>query len=86
MDMLEGRVTHVESSERRMDGNSFGSSDRAASRKVAAALEKVLAGSDLGLEEGLTLATVEGERPAGPAESRGRASADAQSATASRTW
>ena len=32
----------------------------AASRNVAEALEKVLAGNDLGLEEGLTLATVEG--------------------------
>jgi len=32
----------------------------AASRNVAAALEKVLAGNDLGLDEGLILATVEG--------------------------
>src|SRR6202163_3227348 len=32
----------------------------AASRNVAEALEKVLAGNDLGLDEGLTLATVEG--------------------------
>ena len=32
----------------------------AASRNVAKALEKVLAGNDLGLDEGLTLATVEG--------------------------
>ena len=32
-----------------------------ASRNVAEALEKVLAGSDLGLEEGLTLAKVENE-------------------------
>jgi len=32
----------------------------AASRNVAGALEKVLAGNDLGLDEGLTLATVEG--------------------------
>ena len=32
-----------------------------ASRNVAGALEKVLAGSDLGLEEGLTLAKVEDE-------------------------
>ena len=32
----------------------------AATRNVAEALEKVLAGNDLGLEEGLTLATVEG--------------------------
>ncbi len=32
----------------------------AASPAVAGALEKALAGSDLGFEEGLTLATVEG--------------------------
>jgi len=32
----------------------------AANRNVAASLEKVLAGNDLGLEEGLTLANVEG--------------------------
>jgi len=31
-----------------------------ASRNVADALEKVIAGNDLGFEEGMTLATVEG--------------------------
>ena len=34
---------------------------RAASPKVAEPLEKALAGQDLGLEEGLTLANVEGD-------------------------
>ena len=34
---------------------------RAASPKVAELLEKVLAGVDLGLEEGVTLSKVEGE-------------------------
>ena len=43
----------------------------AASPNVAAALEKVLAGNDLGLEEGLTLATVEGNDLLALAESRG---------------